>query len=216
MKIIHQFIFPLCVSPWHTPLSSCRASRERWSMCNIPHWLCCGAESEQSPLLLAALWKLQSNVQTSNVTQWNIRQTLSNFVMTSSRVGSITCRRRWAEVGALWCCWTRLGRLGELGTVVILALRRLRFPLWLRQKKVSHVSYCYCLYFSMEGQDGTGCGGFVIWSLRISIASSWGSGFFVKDFPSPFLHTLNTFSDVHGPWRWEDIFFRVNICVTFA
>lgn len=147
MKIIHQFIFPLCVSPWHTPLSSCRASRERWSMCNIPHWPCCGAESEQSPLLLAALWKLESNVQTSNITQWNIRQTLSNFVMTSSRVGSITCRRRWAEVGALWCCWTRLGRLGELGTVVILALRRLRFPLWLRQKTVSHVSYC--LYFSM-------------------------------------------------------------------
>lgn len=36
-------------------------------------------------------------------------------------------------------------------------------------------------------ESRTGCGGFVIWYLRISIASSWGSGFFVNTFPSPFL-----------------------------
>lgn len=39
-----------------------------------------------------------------------------------------------------------------------------------------------------ERQIHTGCGGFAIWSLRISIASSWGSGFFTNIFPSPFLH----------------------------
>lgn len=47
---------------------------------------------------------------------------------------------------------------------------------------------CTSVYvFAMIGVC-TGFGGLVIWSLRISMASSWGSGFLTNILPSPLLH----------------------------
>lgn len=103
-----------------------------------------------------------------------------------------TWRRGLEYFGASWLWRARLGRLGNLKSRDFFTLGRLRFLLTLRDQ-TSHILsqfVCVCVHMCVCVRYGhTLCGGFAIWSFKISIASSCGSDFFMNIFPSPFLHT---------------------------
>lgn len=93
---------------WKAPLFACRASRERWNMCNIHHWSCCGAEFGWFFPPVATLWRLKTQKQFSLCCLSRGSQVLTFEKFTWRRGGLyiVVCsyRRRFNVLGNFRSC----------------------------------------------------------------------------------------------------------------